>query len=230
MKHFFMIIALTAGVVFASCSKNDEDEKKSLPQIKSEELRADSPEGTVGIIDGREGIVFDLGEQLGKVIVATMNVGAKSANGGIENYDTTSPRLCDGDLLKFDEAVEAAKNEKWGKGWRMPSCDEMYAVSTRCNPPDWSGLPYYLSKTFENGVTFYLPASGFNHKSIDHNSNIGKACYFWSKDEMDWYWAACVLSLIDSGGDFGGGYINKKFSASKDTQMAVRPFHDMPTE
>ena len=66
-------------------------------------------------INGHEGIVVDLGTTLGKVIVATMNVGATTVNGS----------KCLGDKMKYDEACAA-----WS-GWRLPTVDELTAF---CDP------------------------------------------------------------------------------------------------
>lgn len=66
-------------------------------------------------INGHEGIVVDLGTTLGKVIVATMNVGATVVNG---------PGCC-GSKLAFAESYT-----DWS-GWRLPTVDEF---ETLCDP------------------------------------------------------------------------------------------------
>lgn len=74
-------------------------------------LTWDSPVGTRGILDGRECMVVDLGGSVGKVAVATKNIGADTET----DYGT---------YYTWIDAVKAQNTESWGKGWHLFTHEE----------------------------------------------------------------------------------------------------------
>lgn len=78
-------------------------------------LTWDSPVGTVGMLDGRECVVVDLGGNVGKLAIATNNVGASSPT-------------AKGTEMTWQDAVNHQNREDWGIGWRLPSQEEIEAL------------------------------------------------------------------------------------------------------
>ena len=77
-----LMLAMTS-VAFAQ-SKEDVTAMRltfnSSATIVPDGLSEASAEGTVGVLDGREAIVVDLGGSIGKVAIATLNAGATNTN------------------------------------------------------------------------------------------------------------------------------------------------------
>lgn len=85
-------------------------------------------------------------------------------------------------LLPEDDAATV----NWGKGWRMPTVEEMEELTKKCK---WEWLVYGFSLKGPNGNGLFLPASGFRRKcdySIRDKYNAE------SLDEEGYYWS-CSL-------------------------------------
>lgn len=88
-KIYFVLLMLMVGIVadaqlymvvqmkdhtYKSYEVNDK--LKVTWEVDSNSLTTNSPEGTVGMLNGREAIVFDFGSKAGKKAMAIQNVGA----------------------------------------------------------------------------------------------------------------------------------------------------------
>ncbi|MCQ2051565.1 MAG: fimbrillin family protein [Bacteroidaceae bacterium] len=167
-------------------------------------------------ISGHEGIVVDLGGELGKVIVATMNVGATSVN----------EDGCLGGKMNYDAACAA-----WS-GWRLPTVDELTAF---CDP----GYPGVCGDTYgaagctgavmwniddNDGIDLYLPLNDYDDGG-ENPSDIywtgtpgGNGIYFYFAPAIDWENVYFPLEP---------DYIRKE-EAAKSSEFLVRLFHDLP--
>ena len=166
-------------------------------------------------IDGHEGIVVDLGTTLGKVIVATMNVGATTVN----------EDDCLGDKMKYDEACAA-----WS-GWRLPTVAELTAF---CDPfyhgvcGDTYGVEGGTGAVMwdfdeDEEIDLYLPLN-------DNDEDGNPSDIYWTgtpgSDGTYYYFAPA----IEFDGDYpplAPQYIRKE-EAAKDSKFLVRLFHDLP--
>lgn len=86
----------------------------SLSWAQDDGFTKNSPVGTVGIIGGREAMVVDLGGNIGKVAVATKNVGANSCSDYGIDFDV-------------DDVNNPSKNGLTND-WYVPSKDELDAL------------------------------------------------------------------------------------------------------
>lgn len=171
-------------------------------------------------INGHEGIVVDLGTTLGKVIVATMNVGATVVNG---------PGCC-GSKLAFAESYT-----DWS-GWRLPTVDEF---ETLCDPSypalgdpeegegeDRGGTGAMIwDIDGDEEIDLYLPLN-----EMGDDEGRYPCDKYWTgtagNDGKYYYFAPEIL--FD--GDYSPlepQYIQKKEAAKTDTYL-VRLFHDLP--
>lgn len=109
-------------------------------------LTWDSPEGARGVLDGRECVVVDLGRNVGKVAVATKNIGAAKET----DYGT---------YFTWAEAANAQRTESWGKGWHLPTREEIEAFGFyACRSSVTSGCIEYK---FTETSSLFLPLGGF---------------------------------------------------------------------
>lgn len=168
-------------------------------------------------IDGHEGIVVDLGTTLGKVIVATMNVGAGSVNGSD----------CFGVKKTYGEACAA-----WS-GWRLPTVNELAAF---CDPwypgvcGNTSGVEGGTGAVMWNidgvvGIDLYLPLNDYDED--DNPSDI-----YWTgttdDDGATYYYFAPAIDWENSYFPFEARYIRKEAVDKSTNKFLVRLFHDLP--
>ena len=168
-------------------------------------------------IDGHNGIVVDLGGSLGKVIVATMNVGAKSVNGSD----------CFGVKKTYDEACAA-----WS-GWRLPTVDELTAF---CDPwylgicGDTYGVEGGTGAVMWNidgvdGIDLYLP--------LNDNDEYGNPSdIYWTGTTDDggatYYYFAPAIDWENDYFPFEADYIRKEAVDKSTNKFLVRLFHNLP--
>lgn len=160
-----------------------------------------SPEGATGYIDGREAIVVDLGGNIGKVAIATSNVGANNATEkGTEFYysDANNPNM--NGLIN---------------GWHVPTIDELQALLSRLT---WGKIDeiaepseYQATVSFGNS-TLILPSTGAILPSL---GQVRSGIYLWSN-------ASGYYMQIDDE--------NKRITESNVdiAKMYVRPFCKLP--
>ena len=86
-------------------------------------LTKDMPVGTIGVVDGREAIVVDLGEPFGKVGIAIINEGATC----IYRVDGEYVNL--GTSYNFYDADELNKSNTLGEYWYVPTKEEFEALA-----------------------------------------------------------------------------------------------------
>ena len=128
MKRFLLLFVLVLTVC-------------STVKAQEESLTMLSPVGTIGTLDGREAMVVDLGGSIGKVAIATMNVGATSVDDA-------------GKQFNMAEANNPATNGLTD-GWYVPSADELTALCAKLEANDSQpGLKWKVS----DASTLYFPA------------------------------------------------------------------------
>lgn len=168
-------------------------------------------------INDHEGIVVDLGTTLGKVIVATMNVGAESVNGA----------GCLGTKMTYDGACAA-----WS-GWRLPTVNELTAF---CNPwyPGVCGDTYGVEGGTGAvmwdidgvvGIDLYLPLS-----EMDEDEGQYPCDKYWTGTpggDGTYYYFAPAIDWENDYFPLAPEYIRKEEAAKTNTYL-VRLFHDLP--
>lgn len=148
---FFTITFVTAIVLCFSCSKNDDVPE---PNPQQSELNKHTDIGTIGMLNGREAIVVDLGGTIGKVAIATMNVGATSVDKGA---GTDSQASCYGKYFTFAQAQDLNSADFGGIGWYIPSKDELYELSKKLT---WNESKGGCEWKVTDKATLFFPAAG----------------------------------------------------------------------
>ena len=162
-------------------------------------LTSESAVGTIGALAGREAIVVDLGEPLGKVAVATMNVGATGlADGGTQFVVTDA----------LDQKMNGLT-----RGWYVPSKEELTALKDHLKASTtMTGLEWQVT----DKATLYLPAyevpligyCGAYVSNAADNSLLGFVF------DGSGYLLECAVTTVDSPESVGWS--------------VVRPFHKLP--
>ncbi|MCQ2058026.1 MAG: fimbrillin family protein [Bacteroidaceae bacterium] len=187
-------------------------------------------------ISGHEGVIVDLGDTLGKVIVATMNVGATAVNG----------TGCGGSSLSFADACDSITDGTWS-GWRLPDVDEL---TTLCDVdyPTWgdteagepggskSLLAWYIDDV--DGIDLYLPLNDYDDDYDGQNPYdkywTGTAgsdgTYYYFAPELDYESGDGEFKYVPFSYDIRNGIYAPlyKEEAAKTSEFLVRLFHDLP--
>ena len=168
----------------------------------AETLTAESAVGTVGILAGREAMVVYLGGSIGKVAVATRNVGATDVN----DYGTS---------FSAEDALDPDKNGLTD-GWYVPSMEELVALSENLKDNDDKDSKYGLEWQVSETATLYVPATiliygeyGGFYMSSSQSKSILAFIYDATK--------GLTKMVVD----------NQETIYS---QFVIRPFHKLPTK
>ena len=187
MKKLLLLIAMVLTV----CST-----------AMAEVLNDESAVGTIGTLNGREAMVVDLGGSIGKVAVATRNVGATDVN----DYGTS---------FSAEDALDPDKNGLTG-GWYVPSMEELVALSENLKDNDDKDSKYGLEWQVSETATLYVPATiliygeyGGFYMSSSQSKSILAFIYDATK--------GLTKMVVD----------NQETIYS---QFVIRPFHKLPTK
>lgn len=170
------------------------------------------PVGTIGMLDGREAIVVDLGPEGGKVAVALKNEGASSASEAGTYYTWTE-----------------ANALTVSGGWYLPSQLEyarMNSYNTHQIETDESDNKIGISWSWTFGThtnKLYLPFGGYYLPSTTSNEGV-HAGYYWTSSKNNNinnnYYTAQYCT--------GGQDYDTSKSLIKDCKLTVRLFHQLP--
>lgn len=192
-------------------------EEKFVPDIT-----ANSPVGTVGLLNGVEGMVVELNGT--NVVIATKNVGATTIDGGAgsENIDDAS---CYGTLV--DKVALSIYDESafGGAGWRLPTVGELTALSGNM---EWNSDRHGVEWKVTKESTLYMPAAGAKVMNPMGNPPIT----FGDVGNMGYYWSSLDDTHIFVFGGDNVKQVNKysPLNTSIKYYYRIRAFHDMPTE
>ena len=129
MRKLFLLFALILTVC-------------STAMAQTQVLNEGSPVGTIGTLAGREAMVVDLGGTIGKVAIATKNVGA--VGDVVSDFGT---------LFTPADANDADKNGLTD-GWYVPSKKELDALKSHLTQYNaYHCVKWEVTKT----ATLYLP-------------------------------------------------------------------------
>ena len=184
-------------------------------------ITASSPVGTIGMLDGREGIVVDLGGTIGKVVVATMNVGATS----VDYATAANNATCYG--VQYD-AAGANNLTAMGltDGWKAPTPEELKALFDLGG--SWRDADYTNNKAagyvFTVGANeLFLPAAGYNNYRLgdccDYRSALGSTKDEWGMDSEN---ISVKFHIWNEGMNWSTD------NTGISNYYSVRPFHAMP--
>ena len=206
------------------------DEKKFVPGIT-----ANSPVGTVGMLNEVEGIVVELNGT--KVVIATKNLGATTIDGGA---GSTVPEAasCYGSYAMISQESPYFTLAGIGNlGWRMPTKAELEALAANL---EWSGDRHGAIWKVTDAATLFLPAAGFFNNNVDKNTgevygyiNVGtQGLYACKKEKTSSFYNALsfdaeeisVWNLMGTTSTI----LNQNLGLLHN--CTIRPFHDMPTE
>lgn len=140
--------------------------KPSAPEGLSEV----SPEGAIGTLNGREAIVVDLGGKIGKVAIATKNIGAA------DPYQR-------GQTFTFEDLNDPAKTGLYD-GWRVPSKEELQALLNKLTV-NTTGKKETAAISYED-ATLLFTTTGYSYNfgtsgSTNNSSLSTDGIYLWSK-------------------------------------------------
>ncbi len=193
MRKLFLLFALILTVC-------------STAMAQTQVLNEGSPVGTIGTLAGREAMVVDLGGTIGKVAIATKNVGAVGEV--VSDYGTHFTPA---------DANDADKNGLTD-GWYVPSKKELDALTSHLTQYNaYHCVKWEVTET----ATLYLPCRFV--------SGGYKGDYVSSK-RTNWgdYWTCYIYGFsFDNSGNFSYGADNRNESEYAD--CAIRPFHKLPT-
>ena len=193
MKKLFLLFAMMLTVC-------------STAMAQTQVLDEGSPVGTIGTLAGREAMVVDLGGAIGKVAIATKNVGAVGEV--VSDYGTHFTPA---------DANDADKNGLTD-GWYVPSKKELDALTSHLTQYNaYHCVKWEVTET----ATLYLPCRFV--------SGGYKGDYVSSK-RTNWgdYWTCYIYGFsFDNSGNFSYGADNR--NESEYTDCAIRPFHKLPT-
>lgn len=161
-------------------------------------LTWDSPVGARGMLDGLECVVVDLGGNVGKLAIATKNVGASSPTAR-------------GTEMTWQNAVNQQNSEEWGLGWRLPSKEEIEALQNFQSRKTSNSFVLNIAE----GVDLEFPLNGAGISSLSGKSVI------WGSDLRLENTAHLPCSMVD-----GSLYINP--ALTKTNKTCVRPVHRLP--
>lgn len=161
-------------------------------------LNKQSPEGTIGILYGREAMVVDLGGTIGKVAIATANLGATNP----DEY---------GVLMDLEYANRVTSLEMIGKNWRFPTMDELTAMISK-------GLEWTDDRN--GGAILPVGNTSLFFKSAGYYDDNG---WHESDNRLLWWYNYCAFR-VDK--DFPSGAIEPSYN--KTWGQTIRPFCDLP--
>lgn len=162
-------------------------------------LSDNAPVGSVGMLFGREAIVVDLGGTVGKVAIATQNVGATTSewNDGGGYYNAT----------------DISNPNFLSDGWYVPSTEELSLLSKL--PSTWG--EYGRSWQSGNGDVLFLPAAGIM-MGDQLMPGLKTGAYLSSENDGMYYYS---MNFSDE-----SVFIAQNLSL-KDFKCSVRPFHKL---
>ena len=176
----------------------------STVKAQEESLTMLSPVGTIGTLDGREAMVVDLGGTIGKVAIATKNVGATNV------YDYGTP-------FSAEDALDSDKNGLTD-GWYVPSDLELTLLYPKLDfNKARTGLEWMV--TGNSKLTFpgkYYSDEGGRYTGSYVSSSIIE------EDEMKKVYA--FYFQLDN----AITYKNSGNTPSQEDISAIRPFHKLP--
>lgn len=206
------------------------DEEKFVPGIT-----ANSPVGTVGMLNEVEGIVVELNGT--KVVVATKNIGATTIDGDAGSTDPEAAS-CYGVYAMISQETGAFTFTGIGNlGWRMPTKAELEALAANL---EWSGDRHGAIWQVTDASTLFLPAAGYYNNNVDKNTgevygyiNVGtQGLYACKKVNGSSFNNALSFDAeeIDVWNIMGTTSTILNPNLGLLHSCPVRPFHDMPTE
>lgn len=138
----------------------------SSATIVPDGLSEASAEGTVGVLDGVEAIVVDLGGSIGKVAIATKNFGASSETDRGYGFGYDNAMLVPGTI--------SGTYYDFGEGWYLPTKAEQDALLNRLT---WNDTRKGAEIDF-GATSLFLPASGYRSNGSWYGNN--SQCVYWS--------------------------------------------------
>ena len=182
----------------------------------AQDLTTESAVGTIGTLDGREAMVVDLGGTIGKVAVATRNVGAEKASDKMVS-------ITFGTSFNLGKANDPNENGLTD-GWYVPSKAELEVLQKNLTPN--KGTHCVEWKVTDN-ATLYLPSLS---KKTD-SGTIYRGRYASSDREQEgdtWKCWTYQFLFYENGTSFGDNDFEE--SDEQETEdCAIRPFHKLPT-
>ena len=177
---------------------------------KAEFLTSESAVGAIGTLNGREAVVVDLGGSIGKVAIATKNVGATDA----DPYGTLFSTVA-GAMNLYDP-----ETYKLEGGWYVPSNDELTALKSLLAWKSDNSAVYY--KNYSD-LQFPLRKSG--------QSYYGE--YITSTTSVSGTYTDYAYLYIAYAYNKGEGFGTRSISMSEGhngSNLVIRPFHKLPTK
>ena len=195
-------------------------------------ITANSPVGTVGMLDELEGMVVELNGT--KVVVATKNIGATTIDGGAGSTDPTEAS-CYGDYYSL---IMSSNQLIGASGWRLPTQSELSTLISN-DKLTWDIERHGAIWLVTDAATLFLPAAGYYNYNNDESTgevvgyeHIGECGWYMCRIEQNYYYALffdkdnkqiCTYSPLSS--TFASLY-----QPVPSYKCSIRAFHDMPTE
>lgn len=168
----------------------------------------DSPVGSVDMLEGRECMVVDYGRNIGKVAIATKNVGA--------NEDTQT-----GPFYTWFEAIQAQNRGDWGRGWYMPSESETMSTPIGYSVRDEGGI--CIMNVTESSVLKF-PLGGYYSNDVKQWRLVGIQSTLWGTDPV--YYEE--FETLDLASFVVYNIVMCPGLSDPADKLNIRPFHKLP--
>lgn len=173
--------------------------------VQAQMPNTNSPVGTKGVLKGREAIVVDLGGTIGKVAVATQNVGASD----ISSYGTR---------FIVEEVNDPSKNGLTD-GWYVPSKEELEALYANLSfNGESSGLEWKVTES----TVLQIPGNSFVEGGVSGHSGV----YVSATADGDGLFYSFAFQMDGQHAD----YRTFGTTPAEWSNCAIRPFHKLPLD
>lgn len=109
--------------------------------------------------------------------------------------------------------------QQWGKGWRLPTAEELVELRTNCTwKKDYKNYGYTVTSK-KNGNSIFLPANGYYRGEVLTDAGLQGSMFYWTSS-VNSSWPIQSYAIVSSKyNDYYGMYWDRYFG------LGVRPVY-----